>query len=57
MNFLLAGDWMRPYVEYIPQLLEADIKVFFSISYYSLDPTHLLYMDRSHFSLSILWFL
>jgi cathepsin A (carboxypeptidase C) len=27
MNFLLAGDWMRPYVEYIPQLLESGIKV------------------------------
>ncbi|KAJ3367842.1 hypothetical protein HDU91_001053 [Kappamyces sp. JEL0680] len=27
MNFLLAGDWMRPYVEYIPQLLENGIKV------------------------------
>ena len=27
MNFLLAGDWMRPYVEYIPPLLESGIKV------------------------------
>ncbi len=27
MNFLLAGDWMRPYVEYIPELLESGIKV------------------------------
>jgi len=27
MNFLLAGDWMRPYVEYIPTLLESSVKV------------------------------
>lgn len=27
MNFLLAGDWMRPYVDYIPPLLESGIKV------------------------------
>lgn len=27
MNFLLAGDWMRPYVNYVPEILEADVKV------------------------------
>lgn len=27
MNFLLAGDWMRPYVDYVAPLLEAGIKV------------------------------
>ncbi|KAJ3317249.1 hypothetical protein HDV06_001820 [Boothiomyces sp. JEL0866] len=27
MNFLLAGDWMRPYVEYIPEILESGVRV------------------------------
>ncbi|KAI8904851.1 Alpha/Beta hydrolase protein [Gorgonomyces haynaldii] len=27
MNFLLAGDWMHPYVEYIAPLLEEGVKV------------------------------
>jgi cathepsin A (carboxypeptidase C) len=27
MNFLLAGDWMRPYVNYIPPILESGVKV------------------------------
>ena len=27
MNFLLAGDWMRPYVNYIAPILEAGVKV------------------------------
>ncbi|KAI8897204.1 Alpha/Beta hydrolase protein [Globomyces pollinis-pini] len=27
MNFLLAGDWMHPYVEYVPYILESGVKV------------------------------
>jgi cathepsin A (carboxypeptidase C) len=27
MNFLLAGDWMRPYVNYVSRILESGIKV------------------------------
>jgi cathepsin A (carboxypeptidase C) len=27
MNFLLAGDWMHPYVKYVAPLLEDGIKV------------------------------
>jgi cathepsin A (carboxypeptidase C) len=27
MNFLLAGDWMRPYVNYVAPILEAGVKV------------------------------
>jgi cathepsin A (carboxypeptidase C) len=52
LKFLMAGDWMRPYVTHVPDLLHAGIKILI----YAGDADYICnYMGNRAWSLALEW--